>query len=72
MAKLVVTGRIVNRNETTKQVAVHVDQRVLDWIENHVSGNRQVAYNHLLMKGIEVIDAGDDVQIIEGLPPNQD
>ncbi|MDI3326209.1 hypothetical protein QKW35_17650 [Pontibacterium granulatum] len=68
MAKLVVTGRLVNRNETTKQVAVHVDQRVLDWIESNVSGNKQVAYNHLLMKGIEAIDAGDNVQILEGLP----
>ncbi|WP_370278580.1 hypothetical protein [Pontibacterium sp.] len=72
MAKLVITGRMLNRNETTKQVSVHMDQRILDWIDNNCSGNKQVAYNYLMMRGIEAIDATGEMEIIEGLPPHQD
>lgn len=67
MKKILATGRLKNRKETTKLTSVHIDKDVLKWIEENSSGNKQLIFNYLLKKGIEHINSEKTVVIIESL-----
>ena len=65
--KIVAAGRLKNRSETTKLTSIHVDNDVLEWIEENTIGNKQLVFNHLLKKGIEYANAQAETEIIESL-----
>ena len=65
--KIVAAGRLKNRSETTKLTSIHVDNDVLEWIEENTIGNKQLVFNHLLKKGIGYANAQAETEIIESL-----
>ncbi len=65
--KLIASGRLQNRSETTKQISIHVKNSILEWIENNCSGNKQLTLNYLLQKGIESVESSEETVIIEEL-----
>ncbi len=69
MKKILVTGRLENRAETTKLTSIHVRNDILDWLnsENGVSGNKQVALNFILSEGIKSIQKKEGQIIVEKL-----
>jgi hypothetical protein len=67
MSKISVVGRLINREEKTKAVSFYLDKEVLKWMENNVKGNKQLAFNYLIKKGIEHVDASEDTIIVEDL-----
>jgi hypothetical protein len=65
--KLIASGRLKNRSETTKQISIHIKNNILEWIENNCSGNKQLTLNYLLQKGIESVESSKETVIIEEL-----
>jgi len=65
--KILVTGRLDNRKETTRLVSIHVDKEVLDWIEENTSGNKQLVFNKLMQEGVKAMNKKSGVVVIEGL-----
>ena len=67
MKKILATGRLTDREATTKLTSIHVDNDVLKWIEENSSGNKQLVFNRLMQEGINVLDEMDGPVVIEGL-----
>jgi len=65
--KILVTGRLENRSETTKLTSIHVDKDVLVWIEENTSGNKQLVFNRLMQEGMKVMNKKKGIVVIEGL-----
>lgn len=67
MSKISVVGRLINREEKTKAVSFYLDKDVIKWMEENVKGNKQLAFNYLIKKGIEHVEASKTTIIIEDL-----
>jgi hypothetical protein len=67
MTKILATGRLTNREETTKLTSVHIDKDVLKWIEENSLGNKQLIFNRLMQEGIKSIMKKNDQIIVEKL-----
>ena len=67
MKKILATGRLVDRKETTKLTSVHIDKDVLAWIEDNSSGNKQLVFNYLMQRGIEAVNAASEIVVLENL-----
>jgi hypothetical protein len=67
MKKILATGRLTNREETTKLTSVHIDKDVLKWIEENSLGNKQLIFNRLMQEGIKSIMKKNDQIIVEKL-----
>ncbi len=69
MKKILVTGRLENRAETTKLTSIHIHNDILNWIngDNGVSGNKQIALNYILSEGIKSIQKKDGQIVVEKL-----
>jgi len=67
MKKILATGRLVNREEITKLISVHIDNDVLKWVEENASGNKQLILNYLMQKGIESVNTISETVVIENL-----
>jgi len=65
--KMLVTGRLENRSETTKLTSIHVDKDVLKWIEENTSGNKQLVFNYLMQEGIKAINRKKELVVVEKL-----
>lgn len=67
MKKILATGRLINREETTKLTSVHIDKDVLKWIEENSLGNKQLIFNRLMQEGIKSIMKKNGQIIVEKL-----
>jgi hypothetical protein len=67
MSKISVVGRLLNRDEKTKAVSFYLDKDVIKWMNENVNGNKQLAFNYLIKKGIEHVDASEGTIIVEDL-----
>ncbi len=67
MKKILATGRLTDREKTTKLTSVHIDKNVLRWIEENSSGNKQLIFNYLMQKGIEALVTEESPIILEAL-----
>jgi hypothetical protein len=67
MKKILATGRLVDRDKTTKLTSVHIDKNVLTWVEENCSGNKQLVFNYLMQKGIEALISEESPVILEDL-----
>jgi hypothetical protein len=67
MKKILATGKLTNREETTKLTCVHIDKDVLKWIEENSLGNKQLIFNRLMQEGIKSIMKKNDQIIVEKL-----
>jgi hypothetical protein len=67
MKKILATGRLTDREETTRLTSVHIDKDVIKWIEENSSGNKQLIFNRLMQEGIKSIHAMENTVVIENL-----
>jgi hypothetical protein len=67
MKKILATGRLTNREETTKLTCVHIDRDILKWIEENSSGNKQLIFNRLMQEGIKTIMKKDGQIVLDKL-----
>jgi len=67
MSKISVVGRLINREERTKAISFYLDKDVIKWMEENVKGNKQLAFNYLIKKGIEHVEASESTIIVEDL-----
>ena len=67
MKKILATGRLTDREETTKLTSVHIDKDVIKWIEENSSGNKQLVFNYLMQKGMELVNKMKETVVIESL-----
>ena len=67
MSKISVVGRLINREENTTAVSFYLDKHVIKWMKENVKGNKQLAFNYLIKKGIEHVEASEDTIIVEDL-----
>lgn len=67
MSKISVVGRLINREEKTKAVSFYLDKEVIKWMEENVKGNKQLAFNYLIKKGIEHVESSETTIIVEDL-----
>ena len=65
--KLLITGRMTNRSDTSKLTSIHIRNEITGWLENNSSGNKQVAFNYLLSLGIEALEKKKEQVVVEDL-----
>ena len=67
MKKILATGRLTDREATTKLTSVHIDKDVLKWIKENSSGNKQLIFNYLMQEGIKAVESSESIVVIEKL-----
>tara|TARA_R110002167_G_scaffold82498_5_gene225106 strand:- start:2141 stop:2350 length:210 start_codon:yes stop_codon:yes gene_type:complete len=67
MSKISVVGRLLDRDEKTKAVSFYLDKDVINWMDENVKGNKQLAFNYLIKKGIEHVNESTETIVIENL-----
>jgi len=61
-----------DRDATCKLTSIHVRNETLEWVEENVTGNKQIAFNYLLLKGIEAIESTPQGWMIDTIQPEID
>jgi hypothetical protein len=72
MKKLITPGQMKDRDATCKLTSIHVRNETLEWVEENVTGNKQIAFNYLLLKGIEAIESTPQGWMIDTIQPEID
>ena len=67
MKKILATGRLTDREATTKLTSVHIDKDVLKWIKENSSGIKQLIFNYLMQEGIKAVESSESIVVIEKL-----
>lgn len=67
MSKISVVGRLIDRDKKTKPVTFFLDKDVIKWMSENVKGNKQLAFNYLIKKGIEHVESSESTIIVESL-----